>query len=104
MGKGDIKMNKVINQYISDKYAIYHGDSAIVSKGIPSNSIGLIVSSCPFPGMYVYTNSPHDMGNVKSINEMIDQYSYLQSESLRITMPGRNQFIHITQGVAQIRS
>ena len=92
---------KVINQHITEQFALYHGDSAIVSKGLPNNSIGLSVMSVPFPGMYVYSNSPHDMGNVDSIQEMIDQFEYLEKDILRITMPGRNQFIHITQGVAQ---
>ena len=59
--------------------------------------------SPPFPGMYVYTNSPHDMGNVKSINEMIGQFSYLMAPDKlqRILMPGRSCFVHICQGVAQ---
>jgi DNA modification methylase len=94
-------MTKVINQYINEHFAVYHGDSAIVSKGIPDNSVGLSCYSPPFPLMYVYSNSVHDMGNVQSIEEMVDQFKYLQEHILRITMPGRNQFIHITQGVAQ---
>ena len=91
----------VINQEFGQNWALYHGDSAIVTKGIPDNSIGLTIKSPPFPGMYTYTNSPHDMGNVQSIDEMIDQYEFLQREILRATMPGRNNFMHITQGVAQ---
>lgn len=92
----------VINQEFGQNWALYHGDSAIVTKGIPDNSIGLTIKSPPFPGMYTYTNSPHDMGNVQSIDEMIDQYEFLQREILRATMPGRNNFMHITQGVAQL--
>lgn len=93
---------KVINQEFGQNWALYHGDSAIVTKGIPDNSIGLTIKSPPFPGMYTYTNSPHDMGNVQSIDEMIEQYEFLQREILRATMPGRNNFMHITQGVAQL--
>lgn len=92
---------KVIDQKITDQYAIYHGDSVHVAQALPANSIGLSVYSPPFPGMYVYSNSPHDMGNVTTIDQMIGQFEFLQSEMLRATMPGRNNFIHITQGVAQ---
>lgn len=92
----------VINQEFGQNWALYHGDSALVTKGIPDNSIGLSIFSPPFPMMYCYTNSPHDMGNVQSIDEMIEQYEFLQREILRATMPGRNSFMHITQGVAQL--
>ena len=62
------------------------------------------VFSPPFPGMYVYTDSPHDMGNVASIGEMVEQFSYLMAPDKmgRIMIPGRSVFIHITQGVAQL--
>lgn len=84
-------------------WTLYLGDSVKTMRHIESDSVGLSVFSPPFPGMYVYTNSPHDMGNVSSIDQMIDQFSYLMDKDhlLRIMMPGRNVFIHITQGVAQ---
>lgn len=94
---------KVINQVITDNYAFYHGDCVEVTRGLPDNSIGLSVFSPPFPMMYTYTNSPYDMGNVKDIDQMIDQFRFLVAKDnlLRAMMPGRNVFIHITQGVAQ---
>ena len=96
-------MTKVINQKITDHYAMYHSDSVIAMDGIPSDSVGLCVFSPPFPGMYVYTNSPHDMGNVSSIGQMINQFSFLMAADklFRVMMPGRSVFVHITQGVAQ---
>lgn len=92
---------KVINQKITDNYALYHADCVHVAQGLPDNSVGLSVYSPPFPGMYVYTNSAFDMGNVQTIDEMIGQYEFLQRQMLRVTMPGRNNLMHITQGVAQ---
>ena len=84
-------------------WRLYLGDSVKTIDHVASDSVGLSIFSPPFPGMYVYTNSPHDMGNVKDIDQMIDQFRYLMgSEKLmRVMMPGRNVFIHITQGVAQ---
>ena len=84
-------------------WQLYLGDSVKTIDHIESDSVGMTVFSPPFPGMYVYTNSPHDMGNVASIDQMIEQFSYLMGPDklLRVMMPGRNVFIHITQGVAQ---
>lgn len=84
-------------------WTLYLGDSVNTIDNLEDDSVGLSVFSPPFPGMYVYTNSPHDMGNVKSIDQMIEQFRYLMSKEkmLRVMMPGRNVFIHITQGVAQ---
>lgn len=84
-------------------WTLYLGDSVKTIDNIASDSVGLSLFSPPFPGMYVYTNSPHDMGNVKDIDQMINQFRYLigPDKLLRVMMPGRNVFIHITQGVAQ---
>lgn len=87
-----------------DQWTLYQGDSVNTIRNLDTNSVGLSVFSPPFPGMYVYTDSPHDMGNVTSIEEMIEQFSHLVDNDhlLRVLMPGRSTFIHITQGVAQL--
>ena len=92
----------VINQQIGANHAFYHGDSCEVIKGIPTGSVGLSVFSPPFPGMYAYTNSPRDMGNVKDIGEMLDHFRFLvgPEKLLRVTMPGRSCVLHLTQSVA----
>lgn len=84
-------------------WTLYLGDSVKTMDNIKSDSVGVSVFSPPFPGMYVYTNSPHDMGNVSDINQMIEQFKFLMDKDhmYRVLMPGRNVFIHITQGVAQ---
>ena len=46
-----------------DGWTVYLGDSVERLREVPDNSVGLIVTSPPFPGMYAYTNSAHDMGN-----------------------------------------
>ena len=83
---------------------LHLGDSVDTMRHIESDSVGLSVFSPPFPGMYVYTDSPHDMGNVASIGEMVEQFGHLMDKDhmLRVLMPGRSVFVHITQGVAQL--
>ncbi len=84
-------------------WTLYLGDSVKVLADpdrIADNSVGLIVTSPPFPGMYVYNNSPHDIGNCTSIDQLMEQLRYMMSELLRVTMPGRTCAIHLTQAVA----
>lgn len=83
-----------------DDWVLYLGDSVRMLDMIEDNSIGLSVFSPPFPGMYTYTNSPHDMGNVKSLQEMIEQFRFLIPKLFRVTQPGRHCCLHLTQAVA----
>jgi hypothetical protein len=81
----------------------YMGDSVkwtARADEFPDDSVGLWIFSPPFPGMYAYTNSPHDMGNVRSMGEMVDQFRFLIPSLYRTAMPGRSCVIHLTQGVA----
>jgi DNA modification methylase len=83
-------------------WELYLGDSILTMDKIKTESIGLSIFSPPFPGMYVYTNSKHDIGNTGSIEELIEQFRFLvcKDKLYRITMPGRHCCIHLTQGVA----
>lgn len=80
-------------------WEMYLGDTVELIDKIEDNSIGVTVTSPPFPGMYVYTNSPHDMGNSKDIKEMIEHFKFLitKDKLMRITMPGRLACIHLMQ-------
>jgi len=83
-----------------DGWTLHLGDSVQVTADpacIADDSVGLIVTSPPFPGMYAYTNSSHDMGNVTHIDEMIAQFRYLLPGLLRVLMPGRLAAIHLCQ-------
>lgn len=84
----------VINQKITDKYAIYNGDSCEVIKGIPDNSIHYSIFSPPFASLYTYSNSDRDMGNSKGDDEFYQHFIFLAKELYRITMPGRLLSFH----------
>lgn len=83
-----------------EHWTLYLGDCVTQMRHVADESVGLSVFSPPFPGMYAYTNSTHDMGNVQSIDEMIAQFAYLIPELYRTIMPGRSCCIHLTQSVA----
>jgi len=73
------------------------GDSIKRTSEIEPNSVGLSIYSPPFPGMYAYTNSAHDIGNTGDIAEFMEHYRYLVPELLHITMPGRMTCVHLMQ-------
>ena len=88
--------NKVKDQLITDKYAIYNGDCMAFVPTMPDESIDLSVYSPPFANLYTYSSSAYDMSNVSSHAEFLDQYEFLVKEMARITKPGRINAIHIT--------
>jgi len=85
---------KVLNQEQGKNWALYHGDSTEVLKGIPSDSIHYSITSIPFASLYTYSNSPRDLGNTRTYNEFWDQFKYLIYEWVRVMMPGRLISIH----------
>lgn len=85
---------KVINQEIGENWAMYHGDNVQVMKGIPDNSIGLVVTSPPFLSLYTYSNSVLDMGNSKTDEQFYEHCKFLIKELYRTLMPGRLVCIH----------
>lgn len=84
----------VIDQEVTEKYAIYNADTVDVSRGMKSSSVDFSVFSPPFASLYTYSNSDRDMGNVRSHDEFWQHYRYLIKEQMRIMKPGRNIAIH----------
>lgn len=79
----------VIDQSVTDRYALYNGDSAEILKGIPSNSIHYSIFSPPFASLYTYSNSERDLGNCRTTAEFYQQFKYIVDELYRVLMPGR---------------
>lgn len=94
-GRQEMKYRRDVAE--GDLWTAYLGDCVDVAEELEPDSVGLSVFSPPFPGMYVYTNSVRDMGNVTSIEEMIEQFRFLSRPLLRATMPGRSCAVHLTQ-------
>lgn len=80
-------------------WTLMHGDCIERVRDIDDEAVGLTVFSPPFPGMYVYSDSPRDLGNAHNINELIEHYSYLIPELLRTLKPGRSCCVHLCQSV-----
>lgn len=83
-----------MKQIIKDKYAIYNCDCVEGCKNIPTDSVGLIVTSVPFASVYTYSDDPKDFSNAKSYDDFFTQMDYLIPELYRILTPGRTAAIH----------
>jgi len=89
-------IDKCRNQVVTDDYAIYEGDSCELIRAVPDNSIHLGIHSPPFEGLYKFSNDPRDISNNEG-NGFWRHYSFLISELLRVTMPGRLHSVHCMQ-------
>lgn len=84
----------VLNQEITDRYAIYHADCVDVLRSLPDNSVHFSVFSPPFASLYTYSPSPRDMGNVATHDEFHEQHQFMIRELFRVLKPGRLASIH----------
>jgi DNA modification methylase len=87
-------MMSVIDQYITDKCALYNGDCVEVVAGFPENSLHYSIFSPPFASLYTYSNSVRDMGNTRTTTEFFNQYQFLMDGLYRAMMPGRLVSMH----------
>ncbi|HEX3961326.1 MAG TPA: DNA methyltransferase [Trebonia sp.] len=91
----------VLDQQITDRYALFNGDCVEVMNDLPDKSVHGSVYSLPFarpgganPGLYHYSSSDRDLSNSRSYEEFLTHYEYVVAEVARLTMPGRISGVH----------
>lgn len=87
-------MADVMDQDVTDRWAVYLGDCMEVMPTLPDGSVHLSIYSPPFAGLYVYTSSPRDLSNNADYPAFMTHYSYVVAELARVTMPGRMTAVH----------
>lgn len=87
---------KCINQVVTDRYAIYHGDACELIRAVPGDSIDYGIHSPPFEGLYKFSNSDRDVSNNEG-PAFWEHYSFLIQELFRVTKPGRLHSVHCMQ-------
>lgn len=75
-------------------WSAYNADCVDFASQMPDESIGFSVYSPPFANLYVYSESPCDMGNCSDDDEFMEQYEFLVREIFRVTKPGRISCVH----------
>jgi len=83
-----------MDQEIGERFVAYHADTVDVAKSLPDHSVDFSVFSPPFASLYVYSNSPRDMGNVRTHDEFFAHYEFLIKEQARVMKHGRLVAIH----------
>ena len=84
----------VVNQVVTDKYAIYNGDCLKVFPSLPDGSVHLSIYSPPFAGLYHYSSDEADLSNSRDYPEFLEHYGFVVRELFRLTMPGRMTAVH----------
>jgi len=84
----------IMNQQITDQYALYNADCVEAMAAMPDESIHLSIYSPPFCGLYQYSSDARDLSNCDSYEDFFEHYGHVVSELCRITMPGRVTCVH----------
>jgi len=88
----------VIDQVLTDNYALYNGDCIEVMSQMPDACIGLAIHSPPFAtssgGLYTYSSSERDLSNCVNYEQFFEHYAFVVRELARVTMPGRMSAVH----------
>lgn len=87
-------MAGVLDQQITDRWAIYNADCMDVLQSIPDNSIHATIYSPPFSGLYHYSSDDRDLSNARNYDEFFEHYGYVIREKFRVTIPGRLSGVH----------
>ena len=84
----------VIEQSITDRYAIYNADCIDVMGKLPDASVHLSIYSPPFGGLYHYSSSDRDLSNCRDYTQFFEHYAFVVREIARLTHPGRMTAVH----------
>ncbi len=76
------------------EYHLLNGDCVQEIKKLSDNSADISVFSPPFAELYVYSDKPEDMGNVRDYNEFEEHFKFLIPELKRVIKPGRICAVH----------
>ena len=84
----------IIDQLITDKYALYHGDCIEVMNDLPDGAIDFSIYSPPFCALYTYSNDLRDLSNSRNYAEFMVHYELVVKGIARLTKPGRCTAVH----------
>src|SRR5712691_9504521 len=90
-------MMNVLEQAFGQDWALYHGDSIEITRGLPDTSVDFTIFSPPFSQLYIYSDSENDVGNCTDDAEFFQHFDFLIPELLRVTRPGRLCAVHCKQ-------
>ena len=78
----------------SEKWTAINGDCVVGVTGLAENSVDFAIFSPPFANLYVYTDTPADMGNCDGDAQFFEHFRHLITPMHRAMRPGRIVAIH----------
>lgn len=84
----------VIDQLVTEHYAIYNSDCIEVMLSLPNECIHFSIYSPPFGGLYCYSSDPSDLSNCDDYDQFFKHYDFVVEQVSRLTMPGRLSAVH----------
>ena len=84
----------VLDQCVTDQFAIFNGDCVEVMQDLPAGSVHLSIYSPPFGGLYHYSSDERDLSNCDGYAGFFEHYRHCVRELARLTMPGRVTAVH----------
>lgn len=91
------QIKKDVKKVETDQFTLVMNDCVDEVSKLESNSIDYSFFSPPFGALYVFSNDPRDMSNVRNNDEFLDHFKYLVHELLRVIKPGRLCSVHMMQ-------
>jgi len=85
----------IINQKLTETYAMYNGDCIDAMRDLKSGCVDLSIYSPPFCGLYNYSSNERDLSNCDSYMDFFEHYGFVISEISRLTKPGRITAVHV---------
>jgi len=85
----------IINQKLTETYAMYNGDCIEAMRDLKSGCVDLSIYSPPFCGLYNYSSNERDLSNCDSYMDFFEHYEFVISEISRLTKPGRITAVHV---------
>jgi len=86
-----------VESYHKSEFDLYNGDCVEVMSKMESDSIDYSFFSPPFGALYVFSDNPKDMSNVKNNDEFLEHFKFAIIELFRLIKPGRLCSIHMMQ-------
>ena len=83
-----------LNSAKGTDWTMFNGDCVEVTRQLPDKSVDFQVFSPPFANVYMYSDSPRDMGNCDDEDAFAEHYKYLARELYRTLRPGRLCAVH----------
>lgn len=87
-------MVEVADEVHGDNYTLWNGDCVQVARGLPADSVHMVIYSPPFESLYTFSDDPRDMSNCSDSATFWAHYRFLIAEYYRSLKPGRLAAIH----------